>query len=189
MHDSPPGGAAAGTLARRGFLRGALAFSAAAALAPARLLADARSERVLSLAHIHTGERLQAAYFADGAYLAAGLDRLRAFLRDFRTGEQHAIDPRLLDVLHDLRLATGARGPFHVISGYRSPLTNATLRARSAGVAGRSLHLEGRAVDVRLTGVATSALRDAALELGRGGVGYYASSDFVHLDTGRPRRW
>lgn len=186
---SPPEGAAAERPGRRGFLRGALAFSAATTLAPHRLLADARAERVLSLAHTHTGERLTAAYFADGVYLPDGLARLKEFLRDFRTGEAHAIDPALFDVLHDLRLATGARAPFQVISGYRAPATNAALRERSTGVAGHSLHVEGRAIDVRLPDVRTSSLRDAAFELARGGVGYYRGSDFVHVDTGRVRHW
>jgi uncharacterized protein YcbK (DUF882 family) len=192
MRQSSPEGAAAGTLARRGFLRGALAFStisALAALRPARLLADSHAERVLSLAHTHTGERLVTPYFADGRYLEDGLQRLRGFLRDFRTGDLHEIDPALFDVLHDLRLATGAQGPFQVISGYRSPATNAALREHSTGVAGHSLHVEGRAIDVRLAGVKTPLLRDSALELARGGVGYYQASDFVHVDTGRVRRW
>lgn len=186
---SPEGAGVRRLLDRRGFLRGALALSAAAVVAPSRLLADARQERVLSFAHTHTGERLSVAYFADGQYLEEGLDRLRVFLRDFRTGDEHVMDPLLFDQLHDLRLATSARSSFQVISGYRSPATNALLREHGSGVAGHSLHLEGRAIDVRLADVRTSVLRDAALELRRGGVGYYPASDFVHLDTGRLRRW
>ncbi len=184
-----PTGAFERVLSRRGFVRGGLVFTAAAVVAPGRLLADARQERVLSFAHTHTGERLNVAYFADGGYLPEGLARLRSFLRDFRTGDEHAMDPALFDQLHDLQLATGTRSPFQVISGYRSPATNALLREHGSGVAGHSLHLEGRAIDVRLSDVGTRALRDAALELRRGGVGYYAVSDFVHLDTGRVRRW
>jgi uncharacterized protein YcbK (DUF882 family) len=186
---NPPLGAAPWILARRGFLRGALAFSAAAAIAPARALAGLREERVLSFAHTHTGEHLSVAYFADGGYLTEGLARLQGFLRDFRTGEAHAIDPALFDLLHDLRLATSARGPFQVISAYRSSATNAALREHGTGVAGHSLHVEGRAIDIRLSDVKTGTLRDAAVELRRGGVGYYPTSDFVHLDTGRIRRW
>jgi uncharacterized protein YcbK (DUF882 family) len=185
----PPEGAAEGGLDRRDFLRGALLVSAAAVVEPARLLGSPREERVLSLAHTHTGERLCVAYFADGRYLDSGLARLQAFLRDFRTGEDHPIAPALLDILNDLRLATGAGQPFQVISGYRSPATNAALRRASTGVAGHSLHVEGRALDIRLAGVRTSVLRDAALELRRGGVGYYRASDFVHVDNGRVRRW
>ena len=174
---------------RRGFLRGLAGLSVAALGGPARLLADDRAERVLSFAHTHTGERLTVPYFADGQYLAEGLARLDHLLRDHRTGEEHPIEPVLFDLLNDLRLATGAREPFQVISGYRSPKTNATLRSAGRGVAKRSLHMDGKAIDVRLADVKTSVLRDAALELKRGGVGYYRQSDFVHVDTGRVRRW
>jgi uncharacterized protein YcbK (DUF882 family) len=152
-------------------------------------LAGPREDRRLSFVHTHTGERLEVDYAGNGDGCPQALAQVNRFLRDHRTGEEHAIDPRLLEVLHDLRLAIGARSPFAVISGYRSPHTNAILRARSGGVAGGSLHMQGMAIDVRLSGVRTAALRDAALELGRGGVGYYADSDFVHLDTGRVRRW
>jgi uncharacterized protein YcbK (DUF882 family) len=174
---------------RRGFLRGLGGLSVVAVAAPARLLANARGERVLSFAHTHTSERLTVSYFADGAYLPEGLSRLSRLLRDHRSGEEHPIDPALFDMLDDLRVATGTREPFQVISGYRSPQTNATLRSAGRGVAKRSLHMDGRAIDVRLADVKSSVLRDAALELKRGGVGYYRSSDFVHVDTGRFRTW
>lgn len=139
--------------------------------------------------HTHTRERLELPYFADARYLPQGLARLNAFLRDHRTGEQHRIDPALFDLLYELRLATGTRSPFQVISGYRSATSNAVLRARSRGVARRSLHMDGRAIDVRLADVRSAVLRDAAVELARGGVGYYARSNFVHVDTGRVRTW
>ena len=142
---------------------------AVAAAAPARLLAGPKEERLLSLVHTHTGERLTVPYFADGRYLSEGLAALDGFLRDFRTGEMHPIEPSLFDLLNDLRLATGARSPFQVISAYRSPRTNAMLREHSHGVASGSLHLQGRAIDVRLADVGTASLRDAALELARGG--------------------
>jgi uncharacterized protein YcbK (DUF882 family) len=174
---------------RRGFLRGLAGLSAVAVAAPARLLADIRGERVLSFAHTHTSERLTVPYFDDGAYLSEGLARLNRLLRDHRSGEEHPIDPALFDVLNDLRLATGTHEPFQVISGYRSPKTNAKLRSAGRGVAKRSLHMDGRAIDVRLADVKSSVLRDAALELKRGGVGYYRTSDFVHVDTGRFRTW
>jgi len=174
---------------RRELLRGLGAFSLFAAAAPGRLLADTRQERVLALVNTHTHERLSVPYFGNGAYLPEGLDRLKHLLRDHRTGDAHPIDPGLFDLLHDLRLATGTRTPFQVISGYRSAATNAHLREASGGVASRSLHMDGRAIDVRLGDVSTASLRDAALELRRGGVGYYRGSDFVHLDTGRVRRW
>ncbi len=174
---------------RRGFLRGLAGLSVVAAAGPARLLADAREERVLSFAHTHTGERLTVPSFADGEYLPDGLARLVHLLRDHRNGAEHPMDPALFDLLNDLQLATGSREPFQVISGYRSPKTNATLRSAGRGVAKHSLHMDGKAIDVRLADVKTSVLRDAALELQRGGVGYYRQSDFVHVDTGRVRTW
>jgi uncharacterized protein YcbK (DUF882 family) len=174
---------------RRSFLRGLAGLAAVALAAPARLVADTRSERILSLSHTHTGERLTVPYFADGGYLPEALSRLNHHLRDHRSGEECVIDPALFDMLNDLRLATGTREPFQVISGYRSPKTNAKLRNAGRGVAKRSLHMDGRAIDVRLADVKSSVLRDAALELRRGGVGYYRHSDFVHVDTGRFRTW
>ncbi|MCC7488466.1 MAG: DUF882 domain-containing protein, partial [Gammaproteobacteria bacterium] len=110
-------------------------------------------------------------------------------LRDFRSGAVHPIDPRLLDVLHDVQAMSGSSGRYEIISAFRSPATNEMLRHKSSGVAQKSLHLQGQAVDVRLEGLATGTLRRAALSLGRGGVGYYPDSDFVHLDTGRVRAW
>lgn len=174
---------------RRRFLQSLGGALAVTAVAPARLLASPGEERRLSFLHTHTRETVTVPYHADGQYLPAGLSRIDAFLRDHRTGDQHPIDPALLDILNDLRLATGAKAPFQVISAYRSPRTNETLRVAGGGVASRSLHVEGRAIDIRLSDVRTTSLRDAALELARGGVGYYRSSDFVHVDTGRVRRW
>ena len=179
-----------GGITRRRFL-GGLAAVGGALLLPvrARAVPETRGERRVSFVHTHTGERFATTYWGDGAYLDRELDRVADFLRDFRTGERHAIDPALLDQLHDLALATGARTPFQVVSAYRSPETNAVLRASRGGQASHSLHMDGRAIDVRLGDVSTSVLRDAALELARGGVGYYRGSDFVHVDTGRVRRW
>jgi uncharacterized protein YcbK (DUF882 family) len=174
---------------RRLFLRGLAGACAAALLQPQQLLAGPRDERVLSFVHTHTHERLTVPYFAGGEYIKEGLERLKAFLRDHRTGDEHEIDTSLFDLLNDLRLATGTKSPFQVISGYRSPRTNTMLREHGSGVSRGSLHLQGRAIDIRLADFATRALRDAAIELGRGGVGYYKSSDFVHVDTGRVRRW
>ncbi len=128
-------------------------------------------------------------YAAEGTYLTEALDRVNWFLRDFRSGESKAIDPQLLDQLHVLSGVLGTRAPYEVISGYRSPATNALLQHRGGGVATHSLHLEGRAIDIRLADVPLANLRDAATSLRAGGVGYYAQSDFVHLDTGRVRSW
>jgi uncharacterized protein YcbK (DUF882 family) len=175
--------------ARRLFLRGMAGAVAAAVFAPSRLRAGPKEERVLSFVHTHTHERLTVPYFTDGVYLPEGLSTLTSFLRDFRTGDEHPIDPTLYDILNDLRLATGTRSPFHVISAYRSARTNAMLREHSRGVAAGSLHVQGRAIDVRLADRSSASLRDAAIELQRGGVGYYGGPDFVHVDTGRVRRW
>jgi uncharacterized protein YcbK (DUF882 family) len=111
------------------------------------------------------------------------------FLRDFRTGEVHPIDFRLVHILQQIQKIAGSSGTFRVISGYRSPKTNAALRGKSTGVAKKSLHMRGQAIDVRLTDLPTSDLRDIAISLKAGGVGYYADSDFVHVDTGRVRTW
>lgn len=145
--------------------------------------------RALSFVHTHTSERLTAEYFQQGRYVPDALAALNHVLRDFRTGEVHTIEPGLFDLLHELASVTGATRPFQIISGYRSPLTNAALRLRSEGVAAGSLHMVGQAIDVRLADVPLARLRDAALALKRGGVGYYPGSNFVHVDTGRVRSW
>jgi uncharacterized protein YcbK (DUF882 family) len=173
---------------RRSFLGGLASLSALALAAPAAAL-PGREERVLSFFNTHTSEHLTLPYSADGAYLFDSLARLDRFLRDYRTGEEHPIDPALFDLLHDLQRATSTSRPFQVISGYRSPATNAMLCSEGGGVARGSLHLQGRAIDVRLADVSSAVLRDAARELRRGGVGYYQRSDFVHVDTGRVRTW
>jgi uncharacterized protein YcbK (DUF882 family) len=172
---------------RRGFLRAAGA-AGALLLLPGRLRAAVRP-RALSLHNLHTGERLSLVYREGDRYLPGALASLDRLLRDHRTGEVHAIAPRLLDLLHDLREVTGARGEFEVISGFRSRATNDALRSRGGAVAAGSLHLVGEAADVRLAGVETARLRRAALALSRGGVGYYPAEDFVHVDVGRVRSW
>lgn len=126
---------------------------------------------------------------ARGRYLPTALSAVSHLLRDFRTGDEHPIDPRLLDLLHALHVSIGSQRPFEIISGYRSPGTNAMLRTHGGGVASGSLHMQGRAIDLRVGDVPLASLRDAALALRRGGVGYYPTSNFVHVDTGRVRRW
>lgn len=158
-------------------------------LRPRRAGASRWSRRTLAFEHTHTGESLSVTYYAEGRYRPSALARVNHLLRDFRSGESHPIDRRLLDLLWELRLKTGAGTPFQVISGYRSPGTNAMLRAQGRNVAKQSLHMEGKAIDVRLVGVPTAQLRDVALDLRRGGVGYYEDDDFVHVDVGRIRRW
>jgi uncharacterized protein YcbK (DUF882 family) len=145
--------------------------------------------RDLSFYHTHTGKSLTVVYHRDGTYLPDALTQIENFLKDFRSGERHPIDPELLDVLYELKTRTGAEQPFEVISAYRSPATNTMLRNNSNGVAQGSLHLQGRAIDVRLPGVALARLREIALQLERGGVGFYPGSDFIHVDTGRVRQW
>ena len=147
--------------------------------------------RELAFYHTHTGKHLNVVYWRDGEYVTSALDEINAFLSDFRTGDRVEMDPQLLDIIFDVRASLGSDGTYQVISAYRSPKTNEMLRNRSSssGVAKQSQHLLGRAIDVRLEGVNTAELRDAAIRLQRGGVGYYETSDFVHMDTGRVRRW
>ena len=163
---------------------------AAAALLPgARAFAAKPAPRSLGFHHLHTGESLDACYWQDGAYLPDALAAIDHVLRDHRTGEASAIDRKLLDLLVAVRERLGSAAPFEVICGYRSPASNEMLRSTSSGVAKHSLHLAGRAIDVRLPGRELAALRAAGIGLARGGVGYYPKSGFVHLDTGRVRQW
>jgi len=185
----PPARRAPATGRRQVLRAGALAVLAIA-LGPVRARAVAVGPRRLRMQSAHTGERVDVAYFDDGALVPGALAELDRFLRDFRTGDVHPIDPGVLDIAWSLSLA--ARRPaatLEIVSGYRSPRTNEALRASGPGVASRSLHLRGRALDLRLPGFDTSRLRDLALDLRRGGVGFYAASDFVHVDTGPVRRW
>jgi uncharacterized protein YcbK (DUF882 family) len=143
----------------------------------------------LSFHNLHTGEALAIEYWQNGAYAADACAAIDQILRDHRTGEIHAIDARLLDLLHELSGQLETRAPFQVISGYRSPHTNAALADASSGVARGSLHMQGLAIDIAIEGVPTATLRDAALSLARGGVGFYPNPGFVHVDVGRVRRW
>ena len=149
--------------------------------------ADARR---LSFNHLHTRERTALVYAWGEDFVPKALTQLNHFLRDHYTDEVGQMDPELYNLLHRVRREFGSAEPFHVISGYRSPVTNETLRTtRGGGVARRSLHMDGKAIDVRLPGVALTDLRDAAISLKAGGVGYYQREDFVHIDTGRVRSW
>jgi len=153
---------------------------------------SAAREYHLRFFHTHTGERLDVVYRRGDQYIPAALDELDHFLRDHRTGDVKHFDPRLFDLLHDLTASLGdSSGEIDVVCGYRTPWSNEFLRTRSAhtGVAQHSLHMQAEAIDIRLPGIPTSELRDAALRLHRGGVGYYRTSDFVHVDVGRVRRW
>jgi uncharacterized protein YcbK (DUF882 family) len=173
-------------IGRRAVLKGAAGAALLAVMSSAR----ASEARALSFYHTHTGERLRVTYAQGSAHIPEALQEINRFLRDFRTGDTHPIDPRLLDALYLLdQRTTAGGGTFEIISAFRSPRTNEMLRNRGSAVAERSLHMEGRALDVRLTGVRTARLREEALSLEVGGVGFYRSSDFVHVDTGRVRFW
>jgi uncharacterized protein YcbK (DUF882 family) len=155
------------------------------------MLPSSREYR-LRFYHTHTGERLDVVYRRGDQYIPEGLDQLDHFLRDHRTGDVRHFDPQLFDLLHDLTASLGdSGGEIDVICGYRTPWSNEFLRTRSphTGVARHSLHMQAEAIDIRLPGVPTAKLRDAALRLRRGGVGYYPSLDFVHVDVGRVRHW
>ncbi|MGB5630791.1 MAG: DUF882 domain-containing protein [Woeseiaceae bacterium] len=173
--------------ARRSFLKRLAAMTTVSAI-PAKS-ALAAPPRELAFYHTHTKKSLSIVYWADGEYLAPALEKINTFLADFRTGDVKDIDPTLLDLIHDLHESLGSKEPYQVISAYRSPKTNKMLRSKSSGVASRSQHLLGTAIDVRLSDVKSSVLRDAALAMKRGGVGFYEKSDFVHVDVGRVRRW
>lgn len=173
-----------------GIVRSAAAVTvlgvAAVGPAGAAVLPDVRS---LSIHALNTGERLHATFYRNGRYDGVALGEIGHLLRDWRTGDVHEIDRNLLDLLCLLRHMVGGLEPFHLISGYRSPATNAALAARSNGVARRSLHLQGMAADIRVPGRALSTLHREAVALKAGGVGLYTGSDFVHVDTGRVRYW
>lgn len=162
---------------------------AAALPARAYVRGSAEKPKRLSFENLHTGERLSATYWADGQYQRDALGDIDWVLRDHRTNASHPIDPKLFDILSALDTGFGGGVTFQVISGYRSPETNRMLVAASDGVARGSLHLQGQAIDIRVPGVSLTSLRNAAMGLQAGGVGYYPRSDFVHVDTGRIRFW
>ena len=180
-------------LERRSLLKlGAGALGAGLVGAPAMGWAAPLTDsdfRCVSLQNLHTGESMQGVYWEEGGYVTDVLDAVNLHLRDFRTGDVFPIDPRLLDLLDAVSDRTGTKSPFHVISGYRSPQTNAMLHERSAEVAKKSLHVQGMAIDIRLPDVDLDRLHAAALSLGRGGVGYYPESNFIHIDVGPVRTW
>ncbi len=151
--------------------------------------ARALDARQLSFYHTHTEERLDIVYFENDEYVDSALEEINHFLRDFRTGDVTVMDPGLLDLIYDIRETIESDGTYEVISAYRSPKTNEMLRTRSGGVARNSQHLLGTAIDVRLEDIPIEVLRDTALAMRRGGVGFYRKADFVHIDTGRVRRW
>ena len=189
---NPVSGPADRLLNRRSFLK----FSVLAVLAGPRLaegsgsnLLDGLNERSLSFENLHTGEKLKAVYWAEGQYVSESLSRINRILRDHRNNQTHDIDRRLLDLLCSLRLQLDTVSPYEIISGYRSPATNALLHSNSAGVAAHSLHMDGMAADIRVPGRKLADLRRMAVSMKAGGVGYYPASQFVHVDVGRVRTW
>jgi uncharacterized protein YcbK (DUF882 family) len=175
---------------RRHFLACALAAGGGLLLpwtSPAT--AGSPASRQLKFYNLHTGESLTALYWEQGHYIAGGLTDIDYVLRDFRTGDVYPIDPYLLDLVHRLQLTMEYEGPVHVISGYRSPRTNAMLAQRSGKVAKNSYHVSGMAIDLRLPGRRLEDVRAMAVRLGGGGVGFYPESQFVHMDTGPVRAW
>jgi len=183
-------------LSRRRFLTlgagAALALAASPVLATPVLPASAlvtNGERRLSFVNLHTGETLKTTYWQDGQYVASELAAIDHVLRDYRVNEACNMAPQLMDMLYVLRQKLGTSEPFQVISGYRSPQTNAMLHRTTSGVANNSRHMRGQAIDVRLPGRELNRLLQAAYDLRAGGVGYYPHSDFIHLDVGPYRTW
>ena len=175
---------------RRQFVKMASIIAPSSLLLTApQLFAKPNTKRTLKFHHTHTNEKFSATYYDGTQYDPIALQETNDFLKDFRTGDIEIIDPSLLDSLHNLQLKTGSRGIFQVISAYRSPKTNESLRSRTHGVAKRSYHMLGKAIDVRLSDVKTATLRTVARSLKQGGVGYYSKSDFLHIDTGPARAW
>jgi uncharacterized protein YcbK (DUF882 family) len=176
--------------ARRRFFQHSAGLAAGLLPIARNARASVPDTRTLSLVHTHTRERIALTYAVGDSYLPEALTALNRFLRDHYSGDVGTIDPDLFDQLHRVQRLTGATHAFEVISGYRCPATNTKLRStRGGGVATRSLHMEGRAIDIRAPGVALADLRDAAVSLRAGGVGFYPGQQFVHIDTGRVRRW
>ena len=168
-------------------------LAAATYLAPRSVVANPRHytnpEKSLSLYNTHTGEGLKIVYWAEGHYVPEALAEVNHILRDHRADETHVMDAQLLDLLFAMQRRLETRQPFHIISGYRSPATNALLRQYSSGVAKNSLHIQGKAIDIRLPGRGLATVRRVAVALRKGGVGYYPDSNFIHLDTGSVRYW
>lgn len=178
-------------LGRRAFLGFGLAGAAALTFMPRAVMANAGAVngRTLGFFNTHTNEILKATYWRDGAYDKGAVTDINQILRDHRTGEVYGMDLPLLDLLVDLHRRAESQKPFEIISGYRSPQSNATLASAGGGVARKSLHMQGKAIDIRLRDVKLKNLRETAIAMKAGGVGFYPKSDFLHVDTGRVRQW
>lgn len=168
---------------------GLAALSGLSSPATAALSDIGGGTRVLSFHNVHTGEKFKGEYKVGSHYLPDAFEEINHVLRDFRTGEEFPMDPRVMDIMYSLYVQTGSQHNFEILSGYRSPKTNNMLRRSSTGVAKNSFHMTGQAVDLRMPGVSTRDLRKIALGLRAGGVGYYSKSNFLHVDTGNVRSW
>jgi hypothetical protein len=189
---TPPDESSPLLLTRRsllGMAAGLVLLSPFGSLRAQSVLQDVVASRSLNFLHTHTGETLSVNYWCDGSFQSQCLAPLNYFLRDFRTNEVASMDAGLLDILYELQVLADREATFEVISAYRSPQTNALLRKSSSEVAQKSLHIEGKAIDIRISGFSTKRLQQLALTHQRGGVGFYAKSDFLHVDTGRIRSW
>ena len=178
------------TISRRYVISAAIPLALGAVLArPAFAVQVAEPSRALSFRHMYTGEQVTTTYKARGRYIQNGVAQIDHILRDWRTDETVAIDPKLLDMIWDMQKILGSRAPVDVISGYRTQETNEMLATTNSGVAEHSQHLFGKALDFRLADRGLDKIRRVAIALRRGGVGYYPRSGFVHVDTGRVRVW
>ncbi|EJL6464212.1 DUF882 domain-containing protein [Vibrio cholerae] len=175
---------------RRDFLKLTAGGLILAACTPSVAFASyAAKPRELALSNLHTGESIETRYFNGKNYVRSELKRLNHLCRDFRRDEVHAMDKLLFDQLCQIQLLLGTQAEVHIVSGYRSPATNKQLRSKSKGVAKKSYHMSGQAIDFRLDGVSLKKIREAAISLQAGGVGYYPKSQFIHIDTGPVRQW
>jgi uncharacterized protein YcbK (DUF882 family) len=177
---------------RRTFLKiGASVVFATVFNRPALAVVNGNRQQLHSLSffNVHTGEAIRTCYRSNGKLIDGAIKHINHIMRDYRTGEIKSIDPKLLDLLYCIVSEVNPRDPISIISGYRSPRTNAALRKITKGVSPNSLHMEGRAIDIRIPGYETSAIRDLAIQQKSGGVGYYPKSDFIHLDTGPVKFW
>ncbi len=177
-------------LDRRDFLKlmGGIALTASLPTHAFAVLTP-KNSKVLAFKNVHTGERLKTCFFSNNQFIASELNKIDHICRDFRKNETHEIDRELLTQINAMQLLLGSNAEVQIISGYRSPTTNEMLRSSSNGVAKKSFHMLGKALDFRLEGVPLNEVRDAAVSLKAGGVGYYPKSNFIHIDTGNARSW
>jgi uncharacterized protein YcbK (DUF882 family) len=178
-----------GAVSRRSLIAGGISAAILATIKPAAAAVAPLKDRTLHLYHRQTGEFFKETYFQDGFYVVDALDRVNWLMRDWRTDETKTIDPGLLDLLFNVGNNVDAAKPFEILSGYRTPETNAALRRHGVRTASHSYHMVGQAVDITLPGVSLRNMRKAALALGQGGVGYYPNKGFIHVDTGDVRQW